>query len=285
MGPGFRYHLLTLVGVFLALGLGMVIGTSYVRGAVADSLTRRLDQLNQRFNAEVVPLRDSRQRYAEFVRELRPILVEKRLAGKRVAIIQTGDYADVATVLRKELVFAGATITSTTVVAPTYPTKVNIALSSLLPALRATHASLPSDATSVMRILALAAYRGAPDTDVSALTDAHLIECEGDYTQPVDYVILVGGATEDNDNRAATVDIPLVKQLQSLGANVFAVEPQDAAMSYMASYRSLSITTVDNADTDIGAMALILAMTSTDVGSYGVKPTAVDGLLPQTATR
>ncbi|MBM3494607.1 MAG: hypothetical protein FJX72_09880, partial [Armatimonadetes bacterium] len=49
MGPGFRYHVATIVGVFMALGLGMVIGSSYIQEALVERLRLQLTQLNERF--------------------------------------------------------------------------------------------------------------------------------------------------------------------------------------------------------------------------------------------
>ena len=40
-----RYHIITIVAVFLALGLGVALGSSFIDGAIVSQLEQRVDQL------------------------------------------------------------------------------------------------------------------------------------------------------------------------------------------------------------------------------------------------
>lgn len=280
MGPGFRYHLVTLVAVFLALGLGMVIGMSYVQGPVLERLTRHQEQLNVTFTNEIAPLREQVARYHSFVTAVTPTLVSERLAGKRVALVQTGDYANAATLVREALEAAGATVMRTTVVEPTYAAAVQLRAAELVPKLQAAHPSLPDGPDAVSRILAVSAARGGPRSDLEALRDARLARTDGDYTRRADLVILVGGATNEDRERVQAVDLPLIRHLRELGARTLFVEPMAAAFSYIGAIAGQGIATVDNVDTDIGRIAVVLAADA-EPGDYGAKPTASAGLLPR----
>jgi len=284
MGPGFRYHLVTLVAVFLALGLGMVIGMSYVQGPVIERLTRRQEQLNVTFNKEIAPLREQVERYQAFVRAIAPALIAERLAGRRVAIVQTGDYANAVKLVREALEQAGATIVSTTVVEPTYAAAVEVRAAEVVPKLKAAHPSLPDGSSAVSRILSVAAARGALRSDLKALQDAHLVRADGDFTQRTDLVVLVGGAKTEDPQRARAVDLPILQNLRELEARAVYVEPLDAAYSYIDVVSGLGIATIDNVDTDIGRIALVLAVDA-DPGDYGSKPTASAGLLPRVTSK
>jgi len=48
----FRYHLVSLIGIFLAIALGVVIGTSALNGAVVGDLRRQVSDLKQSNSAE-----------------------------------------------------------------------------------------------------------------------------------------------------------------------------------------------------------------------------------------
>src|SRR5438874_6213158 len=94
MAPGFRYHVVTIAAIFLALGVGIVIGSSFVQSPIVDRLTRQLGSLNEQFKRDVVPLQESNRQYASFVDAITPLMLAGKLAGVRVALIQTGDYPE-----------------------------------------------------------------------------------------------------------------------------------------------------------------------------------------------
>jgi hypothetical protein len=111
----FRYHLVSLVSVFIALAVGIVLGAGPLRGQIADELSARVDQLSTERNqyrterdvAEAgVKNRDT------FTTQLVPTLVRDRLAGRRVVLISLpGADADAIDPLSQAVEDAGATIT------------------------------------------------------------------------------------------------------------------------------------------------------------------------------
>jgi hypothetical protein len=95
----------------------------------------------------------------------------------------------------------------------------------------------------------------------------------------VSFVILVGGAAARSGSRAEQIDLPLLAALKPLVRTVVAVEPSQADISYVESLRAANIPTVDNADTDIGRVAVVLALQGPS-GDYGTKQSARNGTLP-----
>lgn len=111
----FRYHLVSVIAIFLALAVGIVLGTTKLNGAVLDNL-----------NGQVAGLRadkqDLRTRLGQtegqlasdgaFVKLVLPMLVAGRLDGERVAVVSSpgtpdGLRRDVLAALQR----AGATVT------------------------------------------------------------------------------------------------------------------------------------------------------------------------------
>ncbi len=43
----FRFHIVSLIAVFLALGLGILMGSTVVKGAIVDRLDREIDQVRK----------------------------------------------------------------------------------------------------------------------------------------------------------------------------------------------------------------------------------------------
>ena len=279
MVPGFRYHLVTIIAIFLALGVGIAIGSSFVQGPLVEQQTRRLDDLKNQYNNQVLVAQESLKTYSDFVSALTPRLIQGRLAGMHIAIVQTGDYPDTVRRTREILEQAGATVSSETVIESSFATRASLVLPNLYPKLHAANPSLQNDTGAVWQSLSAALVRGGHESEISALNDARLIRRDGDYVSANEWIVLVGGAADESVSRADSIDIPLIAQIKSNGGNVLEAEPRLATVSYIQALRGSEISTVDHADTDIGRLAVVLAIKA-ERGSYGIKNASQSGILP-----
>ncbi|MCX6375892.1 MAG: copper transporter [Armatimonadetes bacterium] len=94
-----KYHLISLVAVFLALAVGILVGSSFVAGTSVKGLEKEFVKLriqNQQQQNDLELMRDQVASYEEFGRTVAPILVDGKLAMRRIALIQTGDYSEAA---------------------------------------------------------------------------------------------------------------------------------------------------------------------------------------------
>jgi hypothetical protein len=113
--------------------------------------------------------------------------------------------------------------------------------------------------------------RGGASTELETLRDLGLVETDGSYAQSVDYVVIVGGAGADYENRSATVDLPLIDALKSLGVRVAYVEPRDVGQSSLRAVADRDIAVIRSVDTDLGRIGLVLALRE-DQGARGRSP-------------
>jgi hypothetical protein len=115
----FRYHLVSLISVFLALAVGIILGAGPLQGAIGETLTEQVDALR----AERTDLRtelDSTQSALDgderFIEAAGAQLVTGSLQDDRVAIVQLGEVPqDVADGVLNQLTTAGANVVSTSV--------------------------------------------------------------------------------------------------------------------------------------------------------------------------
>jgi hypothetical protein len=111
----FRYHLVSLVSVFLALAVGIVLGAGPLKGTIGDTLSSQVDQLR----SEKAALRgqlDIAQAAVEnrdtFARTVLPSLVHRQLGGGRVLFLALpGASTDSTKPLAESLQAAGARVT------------------------------------------------------------------------------------------------------------------------------------------------------------------------------
>ncbi|MDI6870041.1 MAG: copper transporter [Bacillota bacterium] len=291
-----RYHIVSLVAVFLALGLGILIGTAALGERV---LVQEQNRLIERLESDVTRLTNERRdlqrelsqeraalRQADrFGREVLPYLVADRLYGKQVAVIRLSPAPEsrpgvdeLQAVLRR----AGAEVT-TSLAFLEDPVQMDAShragVARILGVADPAAEGLPVE---TLRGIARELARGAPTLLTSYLVDAEMVAVTGGTKAPAQVAVIVGGAA--NEARAEsvrTLDLPLIDALRGAGLTVAVVETTDVAVSLIKHYRTKGVLTVDNIDTPAGQVALVMGLAMGKTGNYGVKETARQ-LLPVT---
>lgn len=276
----FRYHIASLVAVFLALGIGMLIGSTMLgdnglnerQDGIAERLEQHLNDLrheNEEVRVQMAALETEAGMQHQVSKEFLNYLAAGQLTGLRVAVVETGTYQHEQD-LRPLFEMAGAEVVSITTVN-----------NSLAPA---GHKN---------QILALAGWEDMPDRELTrrlaaltaeavltgstALTEylvnADMLTVSGEYGVPVDALVLAGGSHEDDTRTVADVDVPMLDCFTARGLVTVGVEESVAVGSYMKEYQRKCRATVDNVDTVAGQFSLVMALAGYD-GHYGVKETA-----------
>lgn len=111
----FRYHLVSLVSVFLALAVGVVLGAGPLRGQIAETLNSQVDLLRgekDQLRADLTVAEKAVENRDTFAGQVLPDLVESRLTGRTVAVVVLpGADRDAVEPLVTALTAAGATVT------------------------------------------------------------------------------------------------------------------------------------------------------------------------------
>ena len=210
----FRYHLVSLMSVFLALAVGIALGAGPLKETIGDTLTGQVDQLR----AEKEDLRDQlASRTTELsaadaaFSAVTPALLDGVLSERRVALVEV---ADVDPAVLEEVVArlteAGATITATVQVTdawtdPEQHTFRQTLAGTLVDYLDPVPAEDAGTGTELAEALAQALTVAVPaDPDTLAetsgvilqlLSESALISYEGDVTVPADAVVVLAGPT------------------------------------------------------------------------------------------
>ncbi|MCA5893430.1 copper transporter [Isoptericola sp. NEAU-Y5] len=110
----FRYHLVSLISVFLALAIGIILGAGPLQGALGDQLTDQVGTLRAERNALRDELNQAEATATEqrrFIDAAGDQLVAGALTDKRVAVVDVDGAGDGVTgPLVEQLEAAGATI-------------------------------------------------------------------------------------------------------------------------------------------------------------------------------
>jgi hypothetical protein len=86
----FRFHVVSLIAIFLALALGVVVGAGVIDRGVVNTLNNRLDKVeakSDRIKADNDTLKTAQARDAQFIESLEPFSLPTRLTSEAVAIV------------------------------------------------------------------------------------------------------------------------------------------------------------------------------------------------------
>ncbi len=243
-----RFHIFSLIAVFLALAAGMVIGSALAAsGALADKqrfmveeLQKEFASLRQReraFAARVAVLEEEARRDADFASVVAPLLVGSRLTGMRLVVAADGVDAAARRSVVETLKGAGAEVRE-----------------ALLPV-----AGGAAGGAGYWREAGLrwgwSLAEGRPDAAV-------LLVQPGRRGLAATEALLAG----------------VIEALRGVGVPAVGAETRDSRPSLVPFYRRVGVSSVDDADLLAGRVALVyLAAGAT--GHYGVKATA-DAFLP-----
>lgn len=111
----FRYHVVSLTAVFLALAIGLVVGTAALNGPVADSLKNQVTSLskdNSNYRDQANQYRDELNNQQEFATEVSGPLVAGKLAGRKVLVVALPGAEDYLKGVVAMLTLAGAKVTA-----------------------------------------------------------------------------------------------------------------------------------------------------------------------------
>lgn len=287
----FRYHLASLAAVFLALGLGILIGTSMmgshsVEGQIK-GLRKEFDRIKEedkRLHQENQTLMDQAHTLDNALRQVVPVVVRGRLTDKRVALILGGQGADAGLVRETKLalITAGAIISSITTFSggllPENAERRQALVDRL--GLDATDGDRAGRQLAAYLVRQIVLARDPESVQaVGRLSPGILLD--GDYTQPVDAVVFVTDAATEAEatlmQQSTSVQARIADALREQGIPSVICERQGSPASVMGFFARYSMATVDSLDTPLGKIALVYALGGKP-GHYGTKPSAVQVL-------
>lgn len=285
-----KYHIASIVAVFLALGVGILVGSGMVRDSV---LIEQQERIIDRLELDFTELRASRDdlhaRLAmaerllaasfRFEEEACTRLASGKLLGKRVAAIVSGDGMSRENIDRvcRAIENAGGTVTLVMHVCKRLEPVSSDEAREVALACGIAETSPQAVRGAAAEALALCAAFGEVSPCVSALATLGYVTLDRDAPGRTDAVIVAGGS-QDPAADAMHVDIPIVRALRKMGVATIGIEAADVRFSYIRDYKREGIATVDCADTPLGRLSLIYALAG-GWGHFGIKDTA-ESLVP-----
>lgn len=308
----FRYHVISLVAVLLALGVGVLMGTLAIGDNVVKDLRDRVKAVrdeNDRRLAEVRRLEQRLEASQAFALAVQPRLTDGVLEGRPVVMLELpGTDGELTDAVRGAVEEAEGEVASTIVFGdklalPGEAEREQLAL--ILRSISSENADLIARTGAILgRRMALAAEEAAgeepgPATDASQRLNDLLAELEDADFVGVDredgkdavpasaLFLLIGGSTDKPLFDAPALVTQLALALGQEGRGVVAAEALDSTWDLTGALRDGEtaevVWTVDQASTIPGRIAVVLAIDRSlerPAQHYGVEPGAT-GVIPE----
>jgi hypothetical protein len=285
MGYSARYHTTSLVAVFIALAIGILIGAEFggdalnsTRKDLEHSLVGNLQDARSRADE----LSGELGRSNEFAERVYPVLTRDRLAGRRIALIALGDLpGEITDNVKEALAPTGARLVGVGVVRE--PVDVNGLAEDLAKTRFADLQGNPDALSELGSGLGRQLVTGG--TLFEAVGGDLFSRASGSFGA-LDGVIVVRDQPEEmsaaQDSKADQLEEALMSGITATRTPAVGVETSGAESSSVSFFQSNDLASVDAVDLTAGQVALVFALLGAD-GSFGVKGSA-DQLLPDLLT-
>lgn len=292
-----KYHIVSIVAVFIALGMGILIGSTIVSNDVMvmqqqkliNSLERQFADLREHEStlmAEDVKKSKMITNYENFAQSMLVPVVTDQLKGRNVAVVVSGNQAMPSGIINT-LGLAGASVNNQAMVLENINMKDSKLRTKLI-----DYFGLDNNTTSdvlrqqIAQALALLVTNRADPALNVFLNENKLIKMTNTNNNPIDTVILIGGSDTLGQSYPEGFDSMLIKTLLENGIQVIGAESSKVKFSYMKYYQKFNISTIDNIDMSVGQISMVLALDG-QPGNYGIKTyaTVFMPVLPEEFTR
>lgn len=285
MGYSARYHATSLIAVFIALAIGILIGAEFGGDALNSTrrdLERSLIGNLQDARSRADELNAELNRSDEFAERVYPVLTQDQLEGRRFAILALGNLpSDIAGEVEEALAPTGGRLVGGGVVRE--PVDVNGLAEDLGKTRFADLRTNPDGLTELGTGLGRQLVRGGTLPEV---VRGHLFSRASGSFGGLDGVIVVRDQPEEmgplQSEKTNQLETALMSGITTTRAPAVGVETSTDDSSSISFFQSNGLASVDSIDLTAGQLAMVLALRGAD-GSFGVKGTA-DQLLPDLLT-
>jgi len=293
----FRYHLVSLISVFLALAVGIVLGAGPLKEAIGDQLTGQVETLRsdkEKLREELDAAEADVAAREAFLSATASQLTAGTITGRRVAFVELDETdGDVVDGLTAHLVAAGAQVAGSVRVSEQWTSESQARYrQALVPSLTEYLPSGPGDRShdaDLARALVLSLVQLAPEGDVfspDALQLQRLLSA-GEFVtysedlEPADMVVVLAPAVADpgttpetptsQDETTLLIQQELPRAATELAEAAVVAGGTGAPLlaAIMGGGDATSVTTVGDLDDLTGQVSVPLALAARAAGTVG----------------
>ncbi len=289
----FRYHLVSIVAVFLALAIGIVLGSTELQGPTYSILNHTTATLQNQLGQARSQLATAQQQASQdeaYAQAVEPAVLHDLLNGQRLLIVtEPGAQSSVVSGISTAAVMAGATVTGQINLASKFFDAAQVIASEILTAPATSSGSAGNRSAG-----------GDQATNATTMLQAYaasqFLSTTGQPTTPATLTVVVTPQNAPSDGSADPLDqvlIPVVQELAAKSSATVVVGSSSGSGSgspiavLRSNNASNQVSTVDDAELVSGQTAAIQALATLLAGgkaaSYGFTANGASAVAPSPA--
>lgn len=303
----FRYHIVSLISVFLALAVGIILGAGPLKETIGDSLTGQVELLRaekEEIRAALDSETAARTNVDEYVSAASKRIAKGTLEGRRIGVIQLGEVSDDRfESIEQQVTYAGGTVEARIQLNDSWtnseqaPTRISLAntLKEMIPE---DKQELQSEKVLAASLMVALAEKNPTNADalstnaelaLSVLEEAKLVNLVRYSPVPVDAIIIIDGSnvagsdeTDADFTDRTSLQMNVAEEAARSTEGVVVATTTVAATDLVSAVRASSsmvklVATVSGINTPVGQVNTPLALSAAigkKVGHFGYEATA-----------
>lgn len=288
MNINMKYYIVTIGSIFLALGIGIIVGfnlnydqeLSKQQSEVLIEFEERFDSLNEEksdLNKQIEGLNEKYNKLKSYVSQNYNLLVVNELSNKNTGIILTNDKNDYSEELENTIKEANGNLAFNIVIKDTVDDETKLKEVSDV-----TGKDIKSSQDCINYIVDSLSGENAK-SELTKLEELDLITIKSLNENYISYdsVVLVGENEDETMKKSFEIkENNIISKLKSEKKYLVAVQREESSSEFIKLCSDLKISTINNIDSEIGKLSLtMLIKDESKVGNYGVGDNATD-LIP-----
>lgn len=282
-----KYYVVTIGAIFIALGIGMLVGfnlnydqeLSKQQATIIEDLDKKFEGLKTK-NDDLEKLLDSSEKnntqLLEYINNNYTKIIKDELQGKNIGVITTSNDYDYTEQVQKTIENSAGSIAFDIVLNDSIINQENIKqLSNTLE----VEFKSPEDVVNYIIECLKDINANSKLEELEKLEMITINSISENYQEYTD-VVLAGGSSKDNQEKVKVVDKTIIEKLKQENKYIVALQKSDVKNSYIQEYKESKVVTIDNVDEGLGKLALVTVLKNqTPKGNFG-RSEGVDGIIP-----
>lgn len=280
-----KYYITTISAIFIALGIGILIGFNLNSKDILSSqqanLIEQMDKKvvkvkseNEILQSTVKSLTEKNEDMNKYMEKTYGKIIEGRLVGKNIGILQTTEdyFFEGIQNLPKE---AGAGVAYEAVLKD----KVN-EVNDFAKLSQELNVEIKDKKALINLIIESLSDKVKNQQRLDYFTAQGYIEIKSISDTPVSVqgLVILGGSETKNEEKLKNIDKNVIDICREKGIMALGAERTDSKASYIEFYKQNKISTIDNVDELMGRISMVVVLQG-EKGHYGIKETSQD-LMP-----
>ncbi len=282
-----KYYIVTIGAIFIALGIGMLVGfnlnydqaLSKQQASIIGDLDNKFEEIkttNKDLEKKLSKNKNEYNKLVEYVNDNYAKLIKDELQDKHIGIISTTENYDYTQDVANTITDASGQVSFNIIL------KDGITNNDKIKELSSSQNLELKSSKDVINYLIDSLKESNAIEKLQELEKLDMIKVNSIADNYVDYsqVVIASGNNNEDSKKFEDIDKNLISKLKSEDKYIVATQKSDVGFSYIDMYKKSKIPTINNSEEGLGKLSLVYTLKdSTEQGNFG-RGESADSIIP-----